>query len=208
MIKLRDATLTNALPGAVSAQPWVQALAAAWTTMQRKTLEFADESQIFTDIGEVSEQMLDILAVQLKVEWYKTEYPLETKRKLIQSAMEVWRTTGTIHAVRMVVSAVFQDSEAEEWFSYGGEPGCFRIILNITNIEDNIPSSIKEDILRTVSFVKRWSAHLDDLYFMLRHGLSISHSIQTGNSTAPFCGVPYCGQYPNGIGIRNADRTA
>lgn len=181
MIELRDATLTNALPGIVGTQPWVKALAAAWQVMQNKTLDLADKSQFFTAIDTASEQILDALAVQFRVEWYRTDYSLEVKRQLIKSALDVWRTMGTIYAVRTAIAALSAGTVVEEWFEYGGEPGYFRVFVDISAAGDDAKVITSEGIVDAINRVKRWSTKLEAVNYTYE---SRPAELKTGACTA------------------------
>ena len=56
MIKsLLDARIADGVPQVVAAQDWVRAMADALGIIHRKTLDFADKSQIYTALDDVPE---------------------------------------------------------------------------------------------------------------------------------------------------------
>ena len=182
MIKLREASITNGVPGILAAQPWVQALGAAWGRMQGKTLDFADASQIYTAVDTMPEAMLDILAGTFKVDWYDASYPVETKRRLIKTALQIRRTIGTVYAVRAAVGAVFPESDLEEWFEYGGRPSYFQIICTI----DDAGAAVDYDaIRRAVSYYKRMIARLEGIYLQTLGGLIVACNVEVWRYDVP-----------------------
>jgi len=70
---------------------------------------------------------------------------------------------GTVGAVKLQVEAIYPGTTLEEWFQYGGTPGCFRLNVNLTD-ESIIPPVVMQspaEIERKIVTAKRWSAHLE-----------------------------------------------
>ena len=132
MINLRDARITDGLPQIVAAQPWAQVLSAVYGELQDRMLEYLNAGMTTSEVNSCDEGVLDQMAVYLKVEWYDSTADLETKRRIIRTAIEIQRYAGTVKAVREQASSVYPDSEVEEWFDYGGTPGFWRLNVNIT----------------------------------------------------------------------------
>lgn len=195
MIKLREASIPGGVPAIVAAQPWVQALGAAWGKMQGKALDFADGSQIYTAIDTLPEALLDILAGSFKVDWYDASYPVETKRRLIKTALQIRRTIGTVYAVRTAVGAVFPDSDIEEWFEYGGRPSYFQIICTI----DKAGAAVDYDaIKRAVGYYKRMIARLEGIYLQTLGALLIACKVDVWRYSVPVTSQGlHAGTYPD-----------
>lgn len=193
MISLRQAKLTDAIPATLAAQPWAQALAYAEWRMRGLLLEYAQDSQIYTALDTCPEMVLDALAVSWKVDWYDTTYPVEIKRSIIRSCMAVRRYMGTAWSAKKALSDVWPDSGIEEWFDYGGEPGRFRVVCNVT---DPTVTAQVEVIENNVMLYKRESAHLDSISFMVRHGIQIGAVYEAYKYDAPRCGMIRCGTWP------------
>jgi P2-related tail formation protein len=92
MIELHEVGLVEGLPPDVAKEPWVQILDAVFRERRKKELEAAERLKIYTDIDRADEAVLDILAVQFRVDWYDTSYPIETKRRIIKLR---WKSVGT-----------------------------------------------------------------------------------------------------------------
>ena len=88
MIELHEVGLVEGLPPDVAKEPWVQILDAVFRERRKKELEAAERLKIYTDIDRADEAVLDILAVQFRVDWYDTSYPIETKLR--------WKSVGTV----------------------------------------------------------------------------------------------------------------
>ncbi len=159
MIKsLWDARIIDVLPRIVGGQDWVIALSRALGQHLQMTLQFADESQIYTAIDTVSEEILDALAVAWKIDWYDTDYSLERKRIIVKTGMTVRRYMGTVYATRTLAQAIFPGSEIEEWFEYDGEPGTFRIITDTELSDDDV-----KFFAEMIEKVKNVRSHLETI---------------------------------------------
>ena len=143
MIKdLRDARLVDAVPRVVAGQDWVRALSEAVGVLHERTLRYIDDSQIYTSLDTATEPVLDALAINWKVDWYDTGYSVEQKRRIIKTALTVRRLMGTVGAVKLQADAIYPGTMLEEWFEYGGQPGTFRLYINVTDTTEEHPAII------------------------------------------------------------------
>lgn len=168
MIKdLRDARLVDAVPRVVAGQDWVRALSEAVGVLHERTLRYIDDSQIYTSLDTATEPVLDALAINWKVDWYDTGYSVEQKRRIIKTALTVRRLMGTVGAVKLQADAIYPGTMLEEWFEYGGQPGTFRLYINVTDTTEEHPAIIYSpaEMERRLITAKRWSAHLESLTF-------------------------------------------
>lgn len=163
MIDLREARLVDLLPKAVAKQQEVKFLSDAWHDLMVMALDYADKSKTYTGIDRAPEVLLDILAVQFKVDWYRDDYPVETKRELIKTAMEVHRHCGTRWAVEKALSLIYPKTSIKEWFEYGGQPGYWRLNVDVTG-EAAVYYTPKE-IEKRINYARRCSAHLEGITY-------------------------------------------
>lgn len=86
-------------------------------------------------------------------------------------------------------------SMLEEWFEYGGQPGTFRLYINVTDTTEEHPAIIYSpaEMERRLITAKRWSAHLESLSYMVRHTLATGCRVDKWAYTVPECGTIYCG---------------
>ena len=152
---------------------------------------------IYPRIDELPEDLLDILAYDFKVDWYDYEYPIEIKRALIKGNILAHKRQGTVYATRLVLNSLYPKSELEEWFTYDGRPGCFRLNVNVSNsaAEGAVEVYSTEEILRRIATVKRLSAHLDSVSYMVRNAIVVKHRIDSWLYRLPFCGPTRCGTW-------------
>lgn len=156
MIKnLRDARIKDGVPKIIAKQDWVVIMSEVMGILQEKLLDFTDQSQIYTAIDTLPERLLDILAVNWKVEWYDNDYDIEQKRRVIKSAIQIRRQMGTVAAVRSTLESIFRSAKIVEWFESGGEPGTFEV-----EISSSFTQKDYETFTRLIDTTKRASAHL------------------------------------------------
>lgn len=166
MIKsLQEARMKDALPRVLVGQEWVSALSDAIGTIHDKEIEFTDESQIYTAIDTAPEIILDILAINWKVDWYDTDYSIEQKRRIIKTALTSRRKMGTYGAVRLQAEAIYQTAKIKEWFDFGGTPGYFRLYL-----DEGVTIAGLNGLWRAVQDVKRLSAWLEQTEITIHPG--------------------------------------
>lgn len=199
MIKsLKDARIVDGLPRIVAEQPWVRAFSEALGELHQKTLEHIDGSQIYTAIDTAAEPVLDALAVNWKIDWYDTGYSIEQKRRIVKTALTIRRTMGTVGAVKSQADAIYPGTTLEEWFDWGGEPGLFRLNVDVTSTGESSTIDIhsEAEIERRLTTAKRFSAHLDSMSYQVRHGIEIGARVAGWTIKPPICGVALCGTKP------------
>ena len=150
------------LPQALANDVKMVALAKAAAEEMLKVSGEMKNVLIYSRIDELPEELVDILAYDLHVDWYDYSYPLAAKRDLLKSSVRVHKKMGTKYAIEKALSALYPESEVEEWFEYEGEPGHFHIVCDVTN--SRIIASYS-DIVRAVKLYKRLSAHMDEVVY-------------------------------------------
>lgn len=120
-----------------------------------------DKEQIYTRISSLDEPLLDILAKDLKVDWYDYEGTLEEKRKTIAECIKVHRYKGTKYAVETALKGVYDNVSVTEWFEYDGEPFHFKVtIYDSTNDEGK-----RARVLEKIRYYKNLRSVLDDVIY-------------------------------------------
>jgi len=159
MITLRDAKLTDSLPAIIAKQPWAQAMAFAVNNQMGRLMDYASGVLVSASVGTMPDAILDILAVELRIPYYNQTYTTQVKRELVMGAIQYWATAGTIGSLSKIMGDIFGDAEIEEWFSYNGKPGNFRILTG----NPNITGDTLEEFKKTAQGVKRLSAYLEEV---------------------------------------------
>lgn len=165
MINLRDARITDGLPRIVAEQPWPQVLSAVYGELQDRMFEYLDTGMTFSEVDTCDEGVLDQMAIYLKIEWYDSAADIETKRKLVRTAIEIQRYAGTVKAVREQVETIYKKARIEEWFSYGGTPGFWKLYVDITDDQETYHTAAEMEKL--LGYTKRCTAHLEHIIYTI-----------------------------------------
>lgn len=126
-MKLSELDLMEFLPAWMRTDENAKALAYAVERQLQRLISQFKSLVIYASIDTQSDAILDELGWQFNIPEYSSSLPLETKRKLVQSAILTHKQRGTVAAVERVVTDIFGDGYVEEWFQYGGEPYHFRV---------------------------------------------------------------------------------
>ena len=154
MIKLNEGELADIMPIEFTRQPEVlgisYALKQAYAEFFRRQLTVL----IYCSIDTAPEEVLDMLAIELRVRYYDENFGIDRKRILIKNAIFVGLKDGTKYAVDQVIRTAMGTGISQDWFEYGGDPGHFRVELVADSYD-------LDKLLNAIFMVKRVSAHLD-----------------------------------------------
>lgn len=143
MIKdLKSVSLLDILPSNLLEDPQVSAAAKALDAELQAVTKATAETLHLPRLDELPETVVDLLAWQWHVDFYEPlGLDIATKRRLVKESIAWHRTKGTPAAVEKMLKAVWGSAHIEEWFEYGGSPGCFRVDIATTETirEADIP---------------------------------------------------------------------
>lgn len=151
--------LISIFPEVLKQEPSIYALAKLTAVELERLYNCNQHLKLYSIIDSLEEDLLDILAVDLKVDWYLPNATITAKREQIKTCFFVHKTIGTKAAMLAALSAICPGTLLEEWFEYGGEPYHFRITFDITNQTTPIDYS---DLKRFVAIFKPLRAVLDE----------------------------------------------
>jgi len=129
----------------------------------QKITKAIDEALIMTRIDELPEEIVDLLAWQLHVDFYEPlGLDLDRKRALVKNSLIWHRYKGTKYALESMIRILFFENFAiEEWFEYGGEPYFFRLVAwdSLREYEQY------NDLIRAIYELKNERSWLEGLTF-------------------------------------------
>ena len=130
MTNLSSLRLSDIMPARVKT-PETLALDAALSPELQEITAAITEAIIMPRIDEMPEDLVDLLAWQLHVDFYEPlGLNLDKKRALVKNSLIWHRYKGTKYAVEEIVRLLFYpEFRVEEWFEYGGEPYFFRAVV-------------------------------------------------------------------------------
>lgn len=157
MIDLYSSNITDILPEAFRKEPEVIALGYAVNKAMQRLVDYCQNISIYASIDTLPEDVLDLLAVELRTQYYDDSQNIEVKRNLIKNTLVWYTKTGTPASVQEAVAAVFGNGEVVEWFDYDGEPYHFKVYTSNINSTDEMIQQLSDIIGR----MKNIRSHLE-----------------------------------------------
>lgn len=168
MISYYDGQLTDIMPGNITKKPEVKALSYALQQACRLLYRYSRRLYIYSNLDEQPEDVIDLLASELRTQYYRSTLDLDTKRRLVKNTLIWYMSAGTPQAVEELVGVVFGEGEVKEWYEYDDKPYYFKIVTNaILTLEMNDFFSIM------IRRVKNTRSHLRaiDIHRIVNHEL-------------------------------------
>lgn len=110
--------------------------------------------------------LLPWLAWALSVDVWVADWSDDIKRAVIAESLLLHRRKGTPWAVeRALVVAGAPNALVQEWFEYGGQPGYFKVMIDIQG--QDISNALEARLLATVNGFKNVRSWLDLLEYSL-----------------------------------------
>lgn len=158
MISYYDGQLADIMPASVMGSPEAKALSHALQQACRLLYRYSQRLYIYASLDEQPEEVVDLLALELRTQYYRNTLDLETKRRLVKNTL-VWHMgAGTPEAVEELVATVFGEGEVEEWFEYGGQPYCFKVRTDAILTE-----GMADYFSKMIRQVKNARSHIDSV---------------------------------------------
>lgn len=177
MTDLRNCEPIRLMPEVFRGDDQIQAMSYALRETARMLLTEIDPVTVYAGVDILPEQIVDLLAVEFRAQYYDTSLPVTEKRKAVKKALLWHCRAGTASAVRELTDLVWRSESAQvqEWFEYGAAPYWFRVLLetDMRIEEDKI-----EDFLAALWKVKNTRSHLEAIAFRRK----IHHTLYIGSS--------------------------
>ena len=158
MISFEQSEIIDILPENLKNEPECVALSYALKRANETLVAYAKRTSVFAVIDSLPEDMLDILAIELRTQYYEESFPLERKRALVKNTMLWYHKAGTVSAVQEMIDNVFESGVVLEWFMTGGQPGTFTI-----STSDTITPELIDKFNEVVDNVKNVRSKLVDI---------------------------------------------
>lgn len=157
MKTISDFSVKDLLPHGIGADKQVQAAADALDPQLREIGRTADAVSIYTNIGALTHEMLDALAVQFDATNWKDNWKINVKQSVLKTIIVNKRKVGTLKAVREAIGSLGNKARIVEWFNETpkGKPHTFNIYLLFGGNE----TDITDDIIRAINLAKPARSH-------------------------------------------------
>lgn len=168
MTDLYNGKITDLLQNDSEYNVEVQALAYALALEKKRIMDEADKTRTLAMIEDLPDEILDVLAVELRSPYYTEDMTIEQKKDVITNSLVWYYRAGTPAAVSEMAAAVFGSGQVVEWFDFDpndGEiiPGEFDIE---TGAEIQDPQQFMPVIQRIINRVKNTRSHLRSVRFL------------------------------------------
>lgn len=185
---------TRLLPNVLKQDEKIFTLGKVISEQLQKNIHLSKQAIIYAKIDELSENILDILAYDLHVDWYKYDYPVDVKKDIIKNSVRVHKRLGTKYAVEKALGDLLPNCVVQEWFEYGGLPSYFRILVDTQKAKIKATS---REIIDIVKFYKRLSAHIDEIVYYCKDDTILIHEETKAYHFVPaYSGTVLCGMLP------------
>ena len=158
MISYYDGQLTDILPENITKKPEIRALSYALQQSCRLLYSYSRQLCVYSGSDSQPEEITDLLATELRTQYYNKSLDLNTKRQLVKNTLIWYEKAGTPEAVEELVATVFGEGKVEEWFEYGGKPYWFRIQTDALLTEDT--AAYLSDMIRKM---KNARSHMESI---------------------------------------------
>ena len=176
MINFYDGEIKDILPSNLMEDPAAQAFSYALREGTRLLNRFTQLCYVYCSIDTAPNDVVDLLAKELRTQYYSDALELDVKRGLVRNTLIWYMTAGTPAAVEELVGIVFGEGEVSEWFEYGGKPYWFKIKTNAILTEDM--NTFFSDMIRRV---KNTRSHIEAIEIHR----TIEQTIYAGACCAP-----------------------
>lgn len=163
MISIGDCLTLQVMPEVFRGDAELQAASYALQKTMGMLMEKVDRCSVYARIDLLPEAVVDLLAEELRAQYYDVSLPVEDKREAVRRALPWHRRAGTVSTVRELCEFRYGRSIVQEWFDYGGRPFTFR--LEMLGEERLLDCGEVESFIRAVKAVKNTRSLLEALVF-------------------------------------------
>lgn len=160
MIKIYNASIEQILPVSQKNIPEIQAISFSLMKANQMVLQKISQAMIYAGIDNLPENILDVLAAELRSPYYEPDMAIDKKRSVIKNTLYLYEQSGTPEAVEEMIKYIFGSGELVEWFESEGTPGTFEIRTTAQATEEAL-----DKFSEVIKKVKNVRSHLVSVKF-------------------------------------------
>lgn len=179
-MKIQNSDFYKILPESYK-QTEIQCISYAMSKAIGRLCQRVLDVKVMANIENLSENILDYLAVELRAPYYNQEMSREEKARIVASTLPWYAKAGTKSALEKLLQTIYGGGEVTEWFDYdtAGDPFHFKVKINsINNAFDS------EDFTTTVMAIVNGAKNARSIL----DGLGFVSELETPPNSAPFIG--------------------
>ncbi len=190
MTDLQHGQMTDLLQNDLKHNADVRAISFSIQKEKQRILALEAKTRTLSMIDELDGPILDVLSVELRIPYYSQADSVERKRTIVKTAMLWYYKAGTVEGLMTALRSVHGGCSVEEWFQYDGDPGYFRVGIDITDPEEVLDLNWLTGI---VNAYKPARSHLEDEAIAFR---SVHHFLVGFTTGFVAYATPRCGTRP------------
>jgi len=176
-MKLSEVSLMDIIPSNMRDDINIKGFARAFDYVKEQVLNKSRLCDLFNNLDLLTGDQLNEVAKAADIPWYDTSKSLDNRRQILANYMDVYHKAGTVDALEMALSNVFDSAQVIEWYEDGGDPFTFSVYVSGTISEDMVNAAV-----RTMSRIKPVEAVLDEITFIE----GIDSTIIMGGAIRPY----------------------
>jgi len=184
MIRINEGGLADLWPEKES--PEILALSYAIKTALDAARSVTDQTQVYANLDNVQEKVLDYLAAEMRTMYYDSTLDVETKKTIIKNTLKWYGKAGTTSSVKELMVAAFGYGDIEEWYTYEGDPYHFRAVLLIG---DGQAAEAMRKFASFIESIKNVRSRFDALIFEEKTTLKLKTGESAYKTDPPLCGT-------------------
>ena len=152
--------------------PETRAISYALGNAMRRLQEFALGIHLCADLENVSDPVLNLMALELNTQYYDQTLPRKVREGLVAKAFLWHIRAGTPSVLTEYMKTVLSGGYIEEWMQYGGEPYHFKAYAQMSE-EAVVPLGYGAEIRAQIDIYKNVRSWLEGLSFILTTGFHV-----------------------------------
>ena len=146
--------------------PETRAVSYALGRAMGRIQEFSMGIKLYADIAHVSDEVLNLMALELNTQYYDQTLPRKVREGLVAQAFLWHIRAGTPSVLTEYMATVLAGGYIEEWMEYGGEPYYFKAFARM--FEDAVvPLGYGAEVRAQIDIYKNVRSWLESLTFIL-----------------------------------------